>query len=181
MLRPRLSRRKGVFLASRQRVLLVDDDASARQGLQKVLAADGYEVGEAENGRQARERFGRSRPDAVIASSRLPDERRPRPARPRPAGRPRHRVPRPRGRGSARRGRARPRGGSGTVPDPARGPAGAPLRSPAGPGESAGPAAPDDRRGHPDTQLPGPVSGDSPRMRALRDQAPGWRPPTSRS
>jgi DNA-binding NtrC family response regulator len=45
-----------------------------RQGLRTVLAADGYEVAEAENGRQAREQFGRSRPDAVVASCGLADE-----------------------------------------------------------------------------------------------------------
>ena len=59
--------------ASRQRVLLVEEEAGIRQSLQRVLAADGYEIAEAENGRQARETFARSRADAVIASSRLSD------------------------------------------------------------------------------------------------------------
>jgi DNA-binding NtrC family response regulator len=59
--------------ASRQRVLLVEGDANTRQGLQRVLAADGYDVAEAENRRQAQEIFARSRPDAVVASSRLAD------------------------------------------------------------------------------------------------------------
>ena len=59
--------------ASRQRVLLVEKEAGIRQGLQRVLAADGYEVAEAEDCRQAREIFARSRADAVVASSRLPD------------------------------------------------------------------------------------------------------------
>jgi DNA-binding NtrC family response regulator len=59
--------------ASRQRVLLVEEEAGIRQGLQRVLAADGYEVAEAGDCRQAREAFARSRADAVIASSRLPD------------------------------------------------------------------------------------------------------------
>jgi DNA-binding NtrC family response regulator len=55
-------------------VLLVEEEASVRQGLLKVLAADGYEVLETENCRQAREAFARSRPDAVVASCRLSGE-----------------------------------------------------------------------------------------------------------
>jgi DNA-binding NtrC family response regulator len=54
-------------------VLLVEEEAGIRQGLQRVLAADGYEVAEAEDGRQAREAFARSRADAVVASSQLSD------------------------------------------------------------------------------------------------------------
>jgi DNA-binding NtrC family response regulator len=44
-----------------------------RQGLRKVLETDGYAVAEADNCREAREAFARSRADAVIASCRLPD------------------------------------------------------------------------------------------------------------
>jgi DNA-binding NtrC family response regulator len=54
-------------------VLLVEDDAGVRLGLRKVLNADGYEVEEVETCRAAQERFRASRPDAVIASCRLPD------------------------------------------------------------------------------------------------------------
>ena len=57
----------------RQRVLLVEDKASVRVALQKVLQADGYEVEQEETCRAAQERFRASRPDAVIASCRLPD------------------------------------------------------------------------------------------------------------
>ncbi|HLN59633.1 MAG TPA: sigma-54 dependent transcriptional regulator [Thermoanaerobaculia bacterium] len=52
---------------------MVEEDASVRQGLQKVLTADGYDVAVAEDCRQAREAFARSRADAVIASCRLSD------------------------------------------------------------------------------------------------------------
>jgi len=58
---------------SRQRVLLVDDDANTRLALQKILAADGYEVVEAETCGAAVDRWRAARPDAVITSSRLPD------------------------------------------------------------------------------------------------------------
>jgi CheY-like chemotaxis protein len=58
---------------TRQRILLVDDDPGVRLDLQAILRADGYEVEAAESCRVARDRFRSSRPDAVIASCRLPD------------------------------------------------------------------------------------------------------------
>lgn len=58
---------------TRQRILLVDDDPGVRLDLQVILRADGYEVEAAESCREARDRFRSSRPDAVIASCRLPD------------------------------------------------------------------------------------------------------------
>jgi DNA-binding NtrC family response regulator len=54
-------------------VLVVDPEASVRLALQKVLAADGYGVEEAEGQGAAQEVFRRMRPDAVIFCSRLPD------------------------------------------------------------------------------------------------------------
>ena len=57
----------------RQRVLLVENDENTRRGLQRVLTADGYEVDEAETCRAALDRLRIGRPEAVIASCRLPD------------------------------------------------------------------------------------------------------------
>src|ERR1700693_4424619 len=54
-------------------VLLGDDNATVRLALQKVLRADGYDVVEVGTCRAALERFRTSRPDAVVASCRLPD------------------------------------------------------------------------------------------------------------
>src|ERR1700686_3557708 len=54
-------------------VLLVDDNATARLAVQKVLQADGYAVAEAGTCRAALEQFRNLRPDAVVVSCRLPD------------------------------------------------------------------------------------------------------------
>lgn len=64
---------RGGILGSTKTVLLVDENATVRLALQKVLSADGYEVVEVGTCRAALERLRTSRPDAVVASCRLPD------------------------------------------------------------------------------------------------------------
>jgi len=54
------------------RILVADDDLSAREGLRILLAAWGYEVETAPNGRAALDRASMIRPDAVIADLRMP-------------------------------------------------------------------------------------------------------------
>jgi len=54
------------------RVLVVDDEESARTGLQKLLRLDGYEVQTAEDGVAALERVAESVPDVVISDLKMP-------------------------------------------------------------------------------------------------------------
>jgi two-component system response regulator MprA len=54
------------------RVLIVDDDPPIRQMLSDVLAAEGYLVSEAANGRQALDVLACERPDAIVLDSMMP-------------------------------------------------------------------------------------------------------------
>ena len=54
------------------RILLVEPDASVREGLLRVLASDGYEVAEAASCRVAFDACQVARPDAVVVAARLP-------------------------------------------------------------------------------------------------------------
>ncbi|MBP7869314.1 MAG: PAS domain S-box protein [Candidatus Hydrogenedentes bacterium] len=58
--------------AARPRVLIVDDNADMRGLLRDLLAAAGYELEEAGNGRDAVELFERWAPDAVLMDMRMP-------------------------------------------------------------------------------------------------------------
>ncbi|MFN2447145.1 MAG: sigma-54-dependent transcriptional regulator, partial [Vicinamibacterales bacterium] len=57
----------------RNRVLLVEDEASVRFGIREFLETHDIEVDEAENCQAARERFLRMRPDAAVLDYALPD------------------------------------------------------------------------------------------------------------
>ncbi|MCA1585257.1 MAG: sigma-54 dependent transcriptional regulator [Acidobacteria bacterium] len=57
----------------RNRVLLVEDQASVRFGIREFLETHDIEVDEAENCQAARERFLRMRPDAAVLDYALPD------------------------------------------------------------------------------------------------------------
>jgi DNA-binding NtrC family response regulator len=54
------------------RVLVIDDDASVRASLQKVLAADGYEVTTAADAPEGLERFSPDKIDLVLLDLNLP-------------------------------------------------------------------------------------------------------------
>jgi CheY-like chemotaxis protein len=54
------------------RVLVVDDDEDIRSSLTDVLVAEGYEVGEAENGLEALREIDRSAPDIVLLDLMMP-------------------------------------------------------------------------------------------------------------
>ncbi|MEJ7928569.1 response regulator [Ramlibacter sp. AN1015] len=56
------------------RLLVVDDDVSIRAMLREYLQAHGYQVAEADNGVQMRERIEHDTPDAVLLDVRLPGE-----------------------------------------------------------------------------------------------------------
>lgn len=58
---------------ARNKILVIDDEASVRFGICDYLEAKGYEVAEAETCREAEESFRSDRPDAVIADYLLPD------------------------------------------------------------------------------------------------------------
>jgi DNA-binding response OmpR family regulator len=57
-----------------RRVLVVDDDASIRSALKKVLEAEGFEVALAANGAEATERFKSGKTDLVILDLNLPGQ-----------------------------------------------------------------------------------------------------------
>ena len=59
-------------MARARRVLVVDDDVEAREGLCESLRAWGYEVDAAENGCDTLEKLD-DEPDIVVADLRLPD------------------------------------------------------------------------------------------------------------
>src|SRR4026208_1143977 len=58
---------------SRNRILIVDDEAGVRFGIKDFLELQGYEIDEAETCRDAQDIFRSSRPDVVIADYMLPD------------------------------------------------------------------------------------------------------------
>jgi len=58
----------------RVRVLVVDDESQIRRFLRVTLGAQGYEVLEAENGRQAITKAASERPDLMVLDLGLPDE-----------------------------------------------------------------------------------------------------------
>jgi len=57
----------------RGKILLVDDDASVRFGIQDFLSAHGFEILEAESCQAGRERFLRDRPDLALLDYKLRD------------------------------------------------------------------------------------------------------------
>jgi PAS domain S-box-containing protein len=58
---------------ARDRVLLVEDDASTRAMLRKTLERDGWEVAEAENGRRGLEEVARRRPALILLDLMMPE------------------------------------------------------------------------------------------------------------
>jgi DNA-binding NtrC family response regulator len=54
------------------RILIADDDPSAREGLRRLLATWGYEVETASNGRAALDKTSVVHPEAVITDLRMP-------------------------------------------------------------------------------------------------------------
>ncbi len=58
--------------AGNRRLLVVDDDKVTRMTIVRVLRKAGYEVVEAENGREALERFAETRPDMVLLDVMMP-------------------------------------------------------------------------------------------------------------
>jgi len=57
----------------KQKILVVDDEPSARSGLEKLLASEGYAVVTAEHGRAALALVDELAPDAVISDLRMPE------------------------------------------------------------------------------------------------------------
>jgi len=58
---------------AKAKFLIIDDEADIRHGIRVFLKRKGYEVGEAENCREAKEVFASMVPDAVILDYKLPD------------------------------------------------------------------------------------------------------------
>jgi DNA-binding response OmpR family regulator len=56
-----------------QRILVIEDEASAREALESLLVEDGYTVCTAESGRRGIERLRDFRPDTVVCDFYLPD------------------------------------------------------------------------------------------------------------
>ena len=56
------------------KILLVDDDADFRKSVTKILESDGYNVITAFDGKEARRKFKKERPDLVILDIMLPGE-----------------------------------------------------------------------------------------------------------
>src|SRR5947209_4655878 len=54
------------------RILVVDDEASARSGLEKLLGQEGYVVDSADDGATAIERFRESPADVVVTDLKMP-------------------------------------------------------------------------------------------------------------
>src|SRR5258706_11223616 len=55
-----------------KRILLVDDDRSIRESLDKILRAENYDVVLAENGRESIEKHGRERIDLLLLDLNMP-------------------------------------------------------------------------------------------------------------
>ncbi|HVP05652.1 MAG TPA: response regulator [Dehalococcoidia bacterium] len=55
------------------RILIADDSAFVRQRMSALLKAWGYEIVEAEDGRQAVDLYSREQPDAVLLDITMPD------------------------------------------------------------------------------------------------------------
>jgi two-component system response regulator HydG len=60
-----------VYMAAR-RVLLIEDNAGAREGLERLLTEDGFEVRSASSGELGLECTGEFRPDVVVCDFDLP-------------------------------------------------------------------------------------------------------------
>lgn len=58
--------------AAKARVLVVDDEPSARTGLEKLLAAEGYRVESAEDGLAALDKVDETAPDVVVTDLKMP-------------------------------------------------------------------------------------------------------------
>jgi DNA-binding NtrC family response regulator len=58
---------------AKQRILVIDDESSARFAVADFLETNGFEVATAWNGETAQEAFTNSPPDAIIVDYRLPD------------------------------------------------------------------------------------------------------------
>jgi CheY-like chemotaxis protein len=56
-----------------QRVLVVEDEKTTRQLLRRMLVGEGWQVGEAENGRVALERMAEARPDLILLDLLMPE------------------------------------------------------------------------------------------------------------
>src|ERR1700723_3688743 len=57
---------------SKGRILVVDDEASARHGLEKLLTQEGFRVELAEDGASALARFGETAADVVVTDLKMP-------------------------------------------------------------------------------------------------------------
>lgn len=71
---PALLRRRGAArVAAVKRILVIDDDAKLRQQCAELLRLEGYDVGEARNGREGVERARREVPDLVLCDITMPE------------------------------------------------------------------------------------------------------------
>jgi len=59
-------------MATKERILVVDDEQNAREALRTILQEEKYEVAEAANGEEALERLASFSPDVVLADVRMP-------------------------------------------------------------------------------------------------------------
>lgn len=65
--------RKGEMTISNVTILIVDDEPAIRKLVRVSLTAEGYEIVEAEDAKQAMERVRKERPDAILLDLGLPD------------------------------------------------------------------------------------------------------------
>src|SRR5687767_5778199 len=59
-------------MASKERILVVDDEPNAREALRTILVEEHYEVAEASDGQEALDRLEAFAPDVVLADIRMP-------------------------------------------------------------------------------------------------------------